>query len=281
MKTAFGLDIAGYSTGKSGFVRVDRKDDNSIEITVFKGHSLAKICDAKTSLEDDIVKNEKELLIACCKKGRLLVDIPIDLQGLPCPNNVRFIWELVKRPVDFAFDAMPPLADRIGSPVARFLNLFSSIQEEFKDPLGKQIFETYPAGSLKLLNVSLKCLNLPFNKYKNQQTTFKNGRWNSENGEQLAQIANCIKLISEKEITLNDDELDAIICAITGVVEEKYCLYGVELSKKMQELKGAENFSRICAPAGYVLLKSLPNMKMRIIEKKVRSHKELLEEVAR
>ncbi|GFO95997.1 hypothetical protein ig2599ANME_0181 [groundwater metagenome] len=278
MITAFGLDIAGYSTGKSGFVRADRKDDNLIEITVFKEHSFAKICDSKTSLENDIVKNEKELLIACCKKGRLLVDIPIDLQGLPCPKNVRFIWELVKRPVDFAFEAMPPLANLIGYPVARFLNLFSSIQED-KDPLGKQIFETYPAGSLKLLKSQMP--NLPNNKYKKQQTTFRKGIWNSENGINLSKIANCLKLTSEKEITLNDDELDAIICAITGVVDEKYCLYGDELSDKMKKLKGAENFSRICAPAGYVLLKSLSNMKIGIIEKNGISHKELLQEVER
>ncbi len=148
MNTAFGLDIAGYSEGKSGFVQADRKDDNSIEITIFQGHAFSEKHDTRTSLEH-IAEREKELLISCCKKGRLLVDIPIDLQGLPYPNNVRFIWELVKRPVDFAFDALPPLADRIGSPVAR-----------------------------------------------------------------LAKIANCLKLTSEEEITLNDDELDAIICAM-------------------------------------------------------------------
>lgn len=173
---------------------------------------------------------------------------------------------------------MPPLADRIGSPVARFLNLFSSLQkEDFKYLLGKQIFETYPAGSLNLLKSQIP----PNNKYKKQETTFRNGIWNSENGRNLSQIANCLKLTSEKGITISDDELDAIICAITGVVDEKYCLYGDELSDKMKELKGAESFSRICAPAGYVLLKSLPNMKIYLIDKKVRSHKELLEDVAR
>lgn len=269
MNTAFGLDLAGYSKGKSGFVQADRKDDNSIEITIFQRHAFSEKHDTRTSLEH-IAEREKELIISCCKKGRLLVDIPIDLQGLPYPNNVRFIWELVKRPVDFAFDALPPLADRIGSPVARFQNLFSSIKDQF--PLGKQIFETYPAGSLKLLN-------LPFKKYKNQQTTFKNGRWNIENGETLAKIANCLKLTSEEEITLNDDELDAIICAITGVVDEEYLLRGVELTKRMQDLKGTENFGRICAPAGYVLLKSLPNIKMNL--RKIICKKKMLPEGAR
>ncbi len=274
MKTAFGLDIAGYSTGKSGFVRADRKDNNSIEITVFRRHAFAEKCGAKTPLDDDIVKNEKELLIACCKKGCLLVDIPIDLQELPCPNNVKFIWELVKRPVDFAFGAMSPLAERIGYPVARFLKLFSSIKDEFEEPLGKQIFETYPAGSLKLLKSQIP--NLPFNRYKKQQAEFKNGCWN---GGQLAQIAQGLKLTPEISITLNDDELDAIICAITGVVDDEYCLQGNELTNKINSL--ISNGKPYPAPNGYVLLKKRPEIKINITTKIVKNQKEMLKEVAR
>ncbi|NJD52133.1 MAG: DUF429 domain-containing protein [Candidatus Methanoperedens sp.] len=267
MKTAFGLDIAGYSTGKSGFVRADKKEDYSIEITVFRKHVFADKCSAKTPLDDDIVKNEKELLIACCKKGCLLVDIPIDLQELPCPNNVGFIWELVKRPVDFAFGAMPPLAERIGSPVARFLNLFSSIKEEF--PLGKQIFETYPAGSLKLLN-------LPYNRYKKSQAEFENGSWK---GGKIAQISRYLKLTSEQNITLNDDELDAIICSITGVVDEEYCLQGDELANKINSL--ISNDKRYTAPNGYILLKKRPEIRINITTKIVKNQKELLKDVVR
>lgn len=36
VKTAFGLDIAGYSTGKSGFARADLVDKNHIEVTVYQ-----------------------------------------------------------------------------------------------------------------------------------------------------------------------------------------------------------------------------------------------------
>ncbi len=277
MKTAFGLDLAGYSTGKSGFVRADRKDDNSIEITIFQRHAFSEECDGKKLLKN-INDRETELLKACCKKGRLLVDIPIDLQELPCPNNVSFIWELVRRPVDFAFDAMPPLADRIGAPVTRFLNLFSSIKEEF--PLGKQIFETYPAGSLKLLNSQVQ--NLPFEGYKKQHAQFKNGCW----GDRLIdRIANALKLTSEQNITLNDDELDAIICAITGVVDRENCLMGDDLVEmirnKMKQELSTENFNRFCAPVGYILLKSLPNIKISIIKMDKLPHKKLLQEVGK
>ena len=59
----------------------------------------------------------------------MLVDTPVDLQGLPNPTNVYFAWELVKRPVDYAFDALAPLANLIGAPVARFQNLLSALRE--------------------------------------------------------------------------------------------------------------------------------------------------------
>lgn len=123
-------------------------------------------------------------------------------------------------------------------------------------------------------------LNLPNNNYKKQKTEFSNGIWKNKTEGNLSQIANCLKLTSEKEITLDDDDLDAIICAITGFVDMKYCLYGDELIDKMRELKDTKSFSIICAPEGYVLLKSLPNMKICIIVKKVRRHEELLKEVA-
>jgi hypothetical protein len=291
MKTAFGLDIAGYSTGKSGFARADLIDKNHIEVTVYQGsyqgHAFAKKRKGKEEIKK-IVKEEKEILEACFSKGPIFVDIPIDLQDLPCPKDVKYVWELINRPVDFAFDALPPLANFIGSPVARFLNLYSSIKEEFKDPLGKQIFETYPAGSLYRLNSQIP--NLPYDKYKDQETEFSNGIWKNMTEESkkkeskkegnLFQIANCLELASEKEkeITISDDDLDAIICAITGVVDEIHLLQGDELRKEINRL--ISNGKQYPAPKGYVLLKSLPNMK-RCIKCKEVTHEELLKEMAR
>ncbi len=277
MKTAFGLDIAGYSTGKSGFARADFIDKNSIEVTVYPYHIFSKTSKRKDEIKDQ-VKMEKELLLACCKKGTIFVDIPIDLQSLLKSQNVFFTWELTLRPVDFAFDAMPPLADRIGSPVARFLNLFSSLQQEdSKYHLGKQIFETYPAGSLMRLKSQIP--DLPNNKYKKQTTKFCNGIWKSKKEGNLSQIANCLKLTSEKEITISDDDLDAIICAITGIVDEKYRLHGNELTESINS--SISNGNRYPAPMGYVLLKKKPEININITKKIVKSHKELLKDVER
>lgn len=277
VKTAFGLDLAGYSTGKSGFARADFIDKNLIEVTVYQGHIFARKSKGEDLIEE-IVKMEKELLLACCNKGHIFVDIPIHLQGLPCPKNVKFIWELANRPVDFAFDAMPPLADRIGSPVARFLNLFSSLQEEL-NPLGKQIFETYPACSLNLLG-------LPSKNYKNSKISLKNMQWISEkSGEVLVKIANGMNLTANEKISLNDDELDAVICAITGIVDEKYRLQGNELTNNINKLiekrMKRKTQCRYFPPKGYVLLKDIPEeATINITKKIVKSHDEMLQVVA-
>ena len=271
MKTAFGLDIAGYSTGKSGFARADFIDKNSIEVTVYQDHIFSKTSKRKDEIKDQ-VKMEKELLLACCKKGTIFVDIPIDLQSLLKSQNVFFTWELTLRPVDFAFDAMPPLAAWIGSPVARFLNLFSSIQEDFKYPLGKQIFETYPACSLNLLG-------LPSKNYKNSEISLKNMQWiPKKSGEVLVEIANGMNLTAKEGISLNDDELDAVICAITGIVDENYRLQGNELTEYINS--SISNGNRYPAPMGYVLLKKKPEININITKKIVKSHEEMLQVVA-
>ncbi|MCK5342595.1 MAG: hypothetical protein KAR20_04275, partial [Candidatus Heimdallarchaeota archaeon] len=204
IKTAFGLDIAGYSTGKTGFARACRKSDNSIIVTVYRGHIFSKKYGTKDSLDNVAIK-ERELLQACCKNSSLIVDIPIDLQDLPHSNNASFIWQLTLRPVDYAFDGMAPLANYIGAPVARFQNMMSASTDlNLSESLvGKHIFETYPARSLYLLE-------LPYEKYKGSKISFKDGHWTEG---VAAEIAEGLGLIAENGETLNDDELDAIICA--------------------------------------------------------------------
>ncbi|MCL7413884.1 MAG: hypothetical protein M8353_09755 [ANME-2 cluster archaeon] len=259
MKTSFGLDIAGYSTGKLGFAMAQRKNNIAIEVTVYQGHIFSKKFDLKNPLEE-IMKKERELLFSGLHNSSLIVDIPIDLQGLPHLNNALYIWQLTQRPVDFAFGALAPFANFIGSPVARFQNL---INEGFNGIIGKNIFETYPARSLDLIN-------LPSQNYKKKNISYNNGHWNDG---PAAKIAQGLGLVAKKEgETLNDDELDAIICAITGVVDENLILQGDDLKNEicnriMQKLI-LQNLDGINVepPLGYILLKENPKMKI-LIEK--------------
>lgn len=276
MNTAFGLDIAGYSTGKSGFARARRKSDNSIDVTVYQGHIFARTFNSRFPL-DKVADKERELLLACCRNSALLVDIPIDLQGLPHPNNASFIWQLTLRPVDYAFGGMAPLANYIGAPVARFQNMIpaSTDSNGAGSLVGKHIFETYPARSLDLLG-------LPSQKYKGHKISFKDGHWT---GGVAAEIAGGLGLMAEEGETLNDDELDAIICAVTGVVDGDLILQGDELkheiSKNIKNKLKNPNMDEIDVdpPLGYVLLKERPDMEIILERKKFDDHESMMKEV--
>lgn len=275
MKTAFGLDIAGYSTGKSGFVRACRKSDNSIIVMVYRGHIFSKKYSTKDSL-GDVVNMERELLLACCRRSSVMVDIPIDLQGLPHSGNSSFVWQLTMRPVDYAFGGMAPLANYIGAPVARFQNMITASTDlnTAESLVGKQIFETYPAASLRFLD-------LPYEKYKKHKILFHNGCWT---GGVAAEIAEGLGLVAENGDTLNSDELDAIICAITGVVNDNLILQGDELEyeilKKVKNKLKNVNLTDIdvSPPRGYVLLKEKPNVKIILEMKTVGNHDNMMKE---
>ena len=277
IKTAFGLDIAGYSTGKTGFARACRKNDNSIIVTVYRGHVFSKKYNSKKSL-DSVAVRERKLLQACCKNSVLMVDTPIDLQGLPHLDNASFIWQLTLRSVDYAFGGMAPLANYIGAPVARFQNMMSASSDlnRAESLVGEHIFETYPARSLYLLE-------LPYEKYKGYKISFKDGHWTE--GE-AAKIAEGLGLIAENGETLNDDELDAIICAITGVVDDDFILQGDELkheiSKSIKKKLNNENLEDIdvASPLGYVLLKEKPDMKINVEIKEFDDHESMMKEVS-
>lgn len=277
IKTAFGLDIAGYSTGKTGFARACRKNDNSIIVTVYQGHIFSKKYDGKKPL-DNIAIKERELLQACCKNSVLMVDTPIDLQGLSHLDNASFIWQLTLRSVDYAFGGMAPLANYIGAPVARFQNMMSAHNDQNRDEsiVGTHIFETYPAATLRLLG-------LPYKKYKDHKIVFEDGHWTGGIAEEIAEG---LGLIAENGEMLNDDELDAIICAITGVVDDDLILKGDELkheiSKSIKNKLNNEYLDGINVepPRGYVLLKEKPNMKINVVIIEFDDHESMIKEVS-
>jgi hypothetical protein len=100
----------------------------------------------------DAVEAEALALKQCLGLGRVAGDVPIDLQNLLVPDQAVAIWELTRRPIDKKLNAMPPLADRIGAPVARFSAIMRA--GDFHDRLGEDLFETYPAENLRRLEFS-------------------------------------------------------------------------------------------------------------------------------
>ncbi len=269
MKIAFGLDISGYSTGKSGLARAEWDGNTQIAVTVFRSHAFAEVADGKSFLSE-VVKRETEWLAACLNVGPVFIDAPLDLQGLPAPKDITFIWELTKRPIDFAFEALPPLAHLIGSPVARALNLLSAVRRSIGEQLGIRIFETYPAASLQVLN-------LPHEGYKPESVHFKDGKWR---GGLLAQMAQDLGFTADEGTSFTDDDFDAIICALTGVVDHEHQLKGDDLAHKVEtlicrRLSGHTLGRSDLVPSGYVLLRGRPDVRINVIPKHISSPKDV------
>jgi len=259
MITAFGLDLAGYSSGQTGFARADRKPNKSILITVYRNNLFCRKLMGRDPLSD-IANEERQVIAACLEQASLVVDVPIDLQGLPNVSNPHFMWELTRRPVDFAFSALASLADRIGAPVARFIHWMEPLNQK-TNWLGQKLWETYPAASLELLR-------LKSTGYKGKTAIFKKTRWEqSRPGHQvLADILNKLDwYCCEDGCTLTDDEFDAALCALTGVADAEAQFQGRLLEDEIyrrisSKLKTPQHSHiRTDSPQGFVLL-ALPTI---------------------
>ena len=274
-KTAFGLDLGGYSAGGSALARATRRNPTEVQATVYRGHAFSKKPGMGKPLAP-IVEKEVEFLAACLQRATLYADVPIDLQGLPCPGGEVYAWQLVKLPVDFAFGALPPLADRIGSVVARFRNVLRLLSQDQPDPLGVRLHETYPASSLRLLE-------LPHKGYKDEknQITFEGDTWlgRGAKGEVLARIANELRMTGAHNERLSHDELDAVLCALTGVVDRSCLLQEKELETAISEKVGDDRVDPT-PPKAYVLMRRLPeDLTIVVNSKTVRDDAETLEEI--
>lgn len=250
MHCAFGLDMSGYSQPSALAVAV--RDGEQVKVTVLDGHCFGVVAGGSTSLAEK-ANEEAACLRRMMNRGPVYVDVPIDLQRLPHPDAPKYVWELTKRPVDRAFRGLCPLADRIGSCVARMQYLLELLRED-SDPLGSRLLETYPAASLKLAGKASQG-------YKGN-VAFRGGGWIGKPGEKaadqkkndrLADLLNTLGWKAEAGFILNDDEFDAALCALCGVSDT---LHSEELAGEINALIHDGNTYQ--APAGYVLLKRVP-----------------------
>jgi predicted RNase H-like nuclease len=222
----FGIDLAGYTTGKTA-VAVVEIEGRSIKATLLRGSALSKKRESKASL-DQALSEEVADLRRCFAIGPVAVDIPIDLQGLPNPPDCKYIWQLTLRPIDREVGAMPAFADRIGSPVARFAAIMR--EGNFDALLGERLFEAYPAATLKMLDIKAR-------------------RYKGPKGAQALESL-CKTLKIEPSVD-SDDDIDAIICAITAAAP----------TERVREA-GTFNIDQI--PRGFRIPKSLSFDEIRL-----------------
>lgn len=245
---AYGLDLAGYSTKGSALAKAERTGE-SITVTIMRGNVFANQAagtDNLAAASNPEVNELKRLM----KDAPVYVDVPIDLQGLPAPTDATKVADLTKRPIDQALGALPPLADKIGSYVARMQHLRRRLTADLgRDPLGDDLFETYPAASLKQSGHSSEG-------YKGT-AVFASGMWAGEPAEgeaeqkknnKLADLLNALKWTASAGLKLIHDEFDAALCAITGVGQR---IEGRDLAQEYPATADS-------LPKGYAVLASIP-----------------------
>lgn len=116
-----------------------RRSETGVSLCVLEGTAFDNVFAGPERIKEQLC-SESELLIYLLKRAQVAVDVPLDLQKLPCLEVPTYNWELTLRPVDRAFKAMPPLASFLGHCVARFQCHFQALQTQ-------ALLETYPSGS--------------------------------------------------------------------------------------------------------------------------------------
>jgi hypothetical protein len=110
---------------------------------------------------------------------------------------------------------MPPLADRIGAPVARFAAIMR--EGNFSAQLGVKLFEAYPAGTLKMLKI-------------------EGGSYKGAKG--MEGLGSLCKALNMEPHVANDHDFDAIVCAIAAAAPADAVYSGSELKVQGPMPKG-------------------------------------------
>ena len=224
-KQAWGLDLCGYSNKAT--LACAEVIDCKISVILFSDHPFAvkkKPWDMLSANDNDQVGDEVGFINPMVKES-LYVDCPIDLQKLGAAAGKKFKWELDKRSVDQALKGLSPLASLLGALVTRFRSVLERANS--LERVGKNVFETYPAVSLELWRTEglEKEKSDPYKSSGGIKWLVNDNQWvacdNSEKKEsQLAKIVNKLNIVPtniQHEESLNHHELDAILCALTGV----------------------------------------------------------------
>lgn len=257
MSWSIGIDVAGYSTGKSGVVALRKLPAGNFEACVVRDSPFSAKVKGVSKL-DRVVSAEADFIDAMCSVAPVYIDVPIDLQDLMGDTPVEYAWQLTKRAADVVFGGLPPLSDKIGSPVARIRNLLKHCSGD----LGSEIFETYPAASLALI-LSKKP------KYKNSDLVLGEAPLDPSAG--LPLLAKLLGLSGPVGCRITDDDIDAILCALCGLVDEECVLQGPDLEQHLASQLPPHHFASAAmfgdvAPKGYVLLRQLPRIQITIVE---------------
>jgi len=138
VRVGFGVDLGAYGRRRGTAIVAACRCDAGISLHVLEGTVFDKFFRGRSEVGNQLGE-ERKLLRSL--RGRIAVDVPLDLQNLSSLDTPNYAWQLTLRSVDRAFKALPPLASFLGHCVARFQVHFRAVPS---------LLETYPAASLRL-----------------------------------------------------------------------------------------------------------------------------------
>lgn len=139
MMIGFGIDLGAFGRQRGTALVAARRLEEAVSLFVLQSTVFDSVFAGPERIKEQLC-SERKFLVSLLSRAPVAVDVPLDLQKLPCREVPTYNWELALRPVDRAFRAMPPLASFLGHCVARFHCHFAELQNDV-------LLETYPAAS--------------------------------------------------------------------------------------------------------------------------------------
>jgi hypothetical protein len=189
MMIGFGIDLGAFGRRRGTAIVAARRSQEAASLYVLEGTVFDGVFAGSGRIREQPCL-ERELLFSLLGQGQVAVDVPLDLQKLPCLEVPTYNWELTLRPVDRAFQAMPPLASYLGHCVARF-------QCHFAELRNGALLETYPAASRGLCGCVVE-----------EAFSKLDGRLSGD--EKDAALCALVTVAREEEV-LKDEDLDSAI----------------------------------------------------------------------
>lgn len=213
-ETAIGIDLAAIGNSGTACAKVHRVE-GEVEATILRPTPLLTSQDYASDFVPAITPDMARICRWINQGIGIVLDCPIDLQGLPCVSSPRFLWQVALRPVDRLFGAKPPLADTLGWVVGRCLQTLRLAG--LMDYLGSAIFETYPKATLneKGCEVVVKGWSVMLHENRWQITAPVRGdEANTRLNGYVSWLVDSLHLYAPEPLNLHDHDLDAVICGL-------------------------------------------------------------------
>lgn|GEM_PF-4922572 len=281
---AYGLDLCGISAERSPLVRAIW-DHATEDITIQELGYLPK--HHQKELGNEIGFEDAQFIARVVDPSIstiLVVDAPLDVRELVLNLSRAANGDLkrdlsydsfVRREIDLVLGALPPLFEKLGSVTLRLQLLRNHLN--YLAP-NIRIFETYPAGVLRLISKNANRSREAV-QYKNAVAEYSRHGWGPIEGPVLTSVfeegtipprrdrSRAVKILCDRLLELKvqtaegmkltDDHMDSVICAVVGLAKslKTSVIDNVwDINEAQAETLKWRGTNKICMPEDYLLV---------------------------